>query len=106
MNARAGYPLAPQNGVVRLPERTLERAEEDGQSVRNQVPVCQQPVSQPRHLRQRQVFPHRRYECSSANPSNISKRPAATAETSNDRRRTQRQQHPRRPQTPKASGVG
>ena len=41
----------------------------------------------------------------SANPSNISKRPAATAETFNDRRRTQRQQHPRRSQIPKASGV-
>ena len=41
----------------------------------------------------------------SANSSNISKRPAATAETFNDRRRTQRQQHPRRSQTPKAFGV-
>ena len=36
---------SPQNGVRRLLERTLERAE-DGQSGRNQVPVCQQPASQ------------------------------------------------------------
>jgi hypothetical protein len=67
VNARAGYPLAPERNL-RLLECTLERAEEDDRSVRNQLPACQQPVSQPRHLRQRQVFRHRRYQCSSANP--------------------------------------
>ena len=38
-------------------------------------------------------------------PRTSQKRPAVTVETFNDRRRTQRQQHPRRSQKPKASGV-
>jgi hypothetical protein len=93
VNARR-LSASPQNGVVRLLERTPERAEEDDQSVgiRCDVSATGQSTTPPPPA---PGLPARPISVLLRQPPDISKRPATTPETFNDRHRTQRQQYPR-----------